>query len=411
MSKAFGVQDYLESTDPLSDQACIFLLDYREEDSRVDYKKDFDPNSEKSWIDLAIDVTAFANTYGGYLVFGIEDKTYQRIGVTENAQSALTNTKVMLEKINRGVQPKLLEIRTKAKDVDGLKYVLVAISATKDRTHIFESNRDVDFPNGKKTVIRQGAIYIRSSASNQIVTSDAFENLLSRRFQRIREKILEGISRVVHAGPTQEVVVVSPQSSNDGARTFRVTDAPEAISIRGASVTAVPQTTEEKISAWISIQQADPNNLPPPKSLMEVYCQRHDLSLLDAQKQQLALFSLVHGLPAFYWLKDLSREEAQKVVEKAFDRAKNIERFYILKVSGFYGKETYHSYESKLSRSSYAAVPPFVDLQSLFQMKRITLSSVDQEATELAKGLAVKESGYKLSALQKVDCALYAPFA
>ena len=410
MSKPYGVQDYLESTDPLSDQACMFLLDYREEDSRVDFKKEFDPSSDECWINLAIDVVAFANTYVGYVIFGVEDKTYQRVGIPENAQSALANTKVMLEKVNRGVNPKLLEIRTKAKEVDGLKYVFVAIPQTKDRTHIFENNLDATFPSGKKPIIRKGSIYIRSSASNQIISSDAFEDLLSRRFKRIREKILEGMSRVVHAEPTQEIVVVSPQLSEDGTKLFRITDAPDAISIRGASLTAVPKTFEEKISAWISIQQVDPNNLPPPKSLMEVYSQRHDLTLLGAQKQQLALFSLIQGLPAFYWLKDLSKEQAQKVVEKSFDGAKNIERFYILNVSGFYGKETYRSYESKLSRNTEAIVRPFTDLQSLFRINRTTSSMVDQEATELAKGLAVKESASDLSALQKLDCALYAPF-
>jgi predicted HTH transcriptional regulator len=57
------------------------ILAHREEDELVDYKEAFLPESAKSWIALASDCAAFANTKGGYLVFGLKDKTWELVGV------------------------------------------------------------------------------------------------------------------------------------------------------------------------------------------------------------------------------------------------------------------------------------------------------------------------------------------
>jgi hypothetical protein len=57
--------DLIASRDPLSDEACTGLLNYREEDELVDFKQSFGARHEKSWVDLAVDRVAFANTDGG----------------------------------------------------------------------------------------------------------------------------------------------------------------------------------------------------------------------------------------------------------------------------------------------------------------------------------------------------------
>ena len=65
---------HLLSYDPLSDDAIQELIDYREEDSSLDYKLELDPDSEREWLEITKDVSAFANTDGGYLVFGIRNR-------------------------------------------------------------------------------------------------------------------------------------------------------------------------------------------------------------------------------------------------------------------------------------------------------------------------------------------------
>ena len=45
-----SARELLMSSDPLSDNACTGLLDYKEEDTLVDFKADFDLRIDKSWI-------------------------------------------------------------------------------------------------------------------------------------------------------------------------------------------------------------------------------------------------------------------------------------------------------------------------------------------------------------------------
>ena len=68
-----SVREHLELDDPLTRETAIFLIGYGEEDDRLDYKQAFDPGSEKDWLEITKDVCAFANTFGGYLVFGVRD--------------------------------------------------------------------------------------------------------------------------------------------------------------------------------------------------------------------------------------------------------------------------------------------------------------------------------------------------
>ena len=310
------------------------------------------------------------------------------------------------------MQPRYSGIRTKAKEFDGLKYVFICVPATEDRTHVFERNLDISSSDGKpRTIIRQGSIYVRGSASNQILTADGFDEILNRRVQRFRTKVMEGIARVVHAEPTQEIIVVSPESSASGVTSFRVTDAPDAIAVRGTSLSIVPETLEDQVAAWISINKADPSNHPPSQSLILVYSQRSSLNLNDDQKYWLSIFSLIQGLPAFYWLRGQSTDAIYRAIEEAFTQAKNPERWYILNVSGFYGKKMYNKYRTLLKKQSSAWVSEFKDLESLFHISKMDFSNKSESEVELL-GIELSQNidSGKLSRLQKLDCLMYAPF-
>ena len=63
-----SVHEHLTSKDPLTRETAVFLAEYAEEDDRVDYKETFNPASEKDWLEITKDISAFANTFGGYLV-------------------------------------------------------------------------------------------------------------------------------------------------------------------------------------------------------------------------------------------------------------------------------------------------------------------------------------------------------
>ena len=119
MEKKHPIQKYIESEDPLCDEAIQFLLGYKEEDDLVDYKLTLDPSSEKEWIEIVKDVTAFANTHGGYLFFGIKDHDKSVIGLSGEHAGNLRDVNNIHQKINRFVDPKIGNLRSKEYVSDG----------------------------------------------------------------------------------------------------------------------------------------------------------------------------------------------------------------------------------------------------------------------------------------------------
>ncbi len=70
----------------------MFLVEYAEEDDRVDYKQTIDPTSEKCWLEITKDISAFANTHGGYLIFGINDSEKQIVGLSRKVANTIKDT-------------------------------------------------------------------------------------------------------------------------------------------------------------------------------------------------------------------------------------------------------------------------------------------------------------------------------
>jgi len=413
MAEEINLLSILRSEDPLSDKAIQYLIEHKEEDKLVDYKEAFDLDLDKAWLDLNIDVVAFANTYGGFLVHGVKDKTYEIVGLSEKAFLKLADIKLLLEKLNRFIQPKLSSVRSKAKEIGGKKIVIIYIPQSKYKTHIFVTNADVKHPSGKiETVIKQGTIYVRKTGSNQIVTADDFEELIHRRFLQVKEKMLDGIARVVRAEENQEVVIVSTDKVGNSER-YKVTDASDAIPVKGMSFTVTPGTEEEKISAWMALNKGDPDDFPTPKSLIEIYSKRKNLHLSDERKKWLAYFSLVKGLPNFFYLQNVDKKNILEILEKASDSKRTIDRHYVLDVSAFYGKTIYDKLFNKLSQmkksASISEYPK--DLGLVFKVTKFTDMEVfEEEADNLSAALVLEKDQQKIYRLRKLDCGLYAPF-
>ena len=107
------IKSFLDSNDPLCDEAIDSLLKHKEEDLYIDYKESFLPKNEKEWLGLTADAMAFANTLGGFIVFGVTDEIFSLVGIEEDALKALSNTNLVLQKLNRYIRPPFAHIRTK----------------------------------------------------------------------------------------------------------------------------------------------------------------------------------------------------------------------------------------------------------------------------------------------------------
>ena len=114
-----SIEELLSSNDPLNREVALHLASYSEEDNRVDYKQNFDPKSEKDWLEITKDISAFANTYGGYLVFGISDSDKKVVGLTPAVSNVLKDANYISQKVNRYIEPQIISLRSKEFPING----------------------------------------------------------------------------------------------------------------------------------------------------------------------------------------------------------------------------------------------------------------------------------------------------
>ena len=148
-----GLKKYIESDNPLSIEIIQILISHREEDLFVDYKETFNKDDQKSWLSLTTDCMAFANTLGGYLVFGIRDVSFEYVGISEEEAIILTDTNLILQKINRYISPPITALRTRKYSNKKGAIGVIFIPESKGRTHIITKSVSVKYQSGKEKQI------------------------------------------------------------------------------------------------------------------------------------------------------------------------------------------------------------------------------------------------------------------
>lgn len=409
-SRRFSAAELLLSSEPLSDEACLALIDYCEEDDCVDFKEEFDTSgNSKSWIDLAIDCSALANTFGGYLVFGIRDKTWERKGLPSEVAAALSDIKRVLEKVNRNLVPPITRARARSYKCEGREYVIVAVPVSAAVTHVFEADMAWKTPAGTAiSGVRQGAIYTRRSGSNAILTSSDFEQLVNRRLQHFRDKWMEGITRVIHAPAEAQVVTIAKVVGARGEAGLQVIDAPPSSELAGQSLSFTVNTLADKINLFKTLVKPSDSHLIDERLLFEAFAVRHDVDFSSDHQQWLAVYSMLRQAPVFYWLKDLGFSAARSLIQSAFDAGKGVQRAFIVNYAAFYGEAFHRKLHERLPPSS---ARPFSGRAHVFQTRASRHIGEDElRATELARLLSTDKDQRAIYELERLDCSLYAPF-
>jgi len=338
-------KQYLEADDPLSDDAIIALINHKEEDNYVDYKESFDYKSEKEWLEITKDMIAFSNSNGGYIIFGVRDNSFDIVGLPEEIITILINTNLIMQKINRFVEPEVSMLRSRRFNHDGLSIVCILIPKSIGKTHFVSKNGSFKYPSGDdKTILHQGTFYLRKSAGNQISNSKVFEGIIEERMILYKSKLLESIARVVEAPIESEVIIVSPESISEDQTRFMITDAPEAILVKGMSFTVIPSTTEEEIAGYVALSGKSKNILPAKADTWRWYAERHNISLNNRLLLELASFCLLLDVPAFYWIKGCDAQDIKKMITNTILKSNDcigIEN--AVKMAAFLGKSFYHN--------------------------------------------------------------------
>ena len=348
-----SIEEILNTEDPLSEESMLSLINHGEEDNLVDYKVDFDPTSEKAWLGITVDILAFHNTFGGFLVFGVEDNTFEKKGLQKNILTILCDTNKILQKINRFIEPEISRIRSKKITLDGLDFAIIYIPNSNNITFMIKKDGSFKYPSGEdKILFRKGTTYIRRSAGNHLVDSRDLDLVFNKRLEKYRKTILSNITRVIEAPKESNVFIVSKDESSPDVEKFIIEDSPDAIPVKGMSFSVEPKTDEQEIASSIALNKRTPLNVPHKHTLWGWYKKRDSISLSSKQMIYLAKFGIIHEVPVFYWLQNCNASDIKLMLEDVLKYEGSSDYYSrVLIVAHFLGKGPFNYFVKKLGKN------------------------------------------------------------
>jgi hypothetical protein len=421
-----NIASLLNLEEPLSKEVAELLVSYDEEDDRLDYKSTLDVNSNKEWLELTKDVCAFANTYGGYLVFGVSGQNNDITGATREAADILKDSNNIQKKINRNIEPSITTLRSKEFLIDNKIIVVIYIPQSKGITHLISKDGVFSYPSGdKKTILKKGTFYIRRSAGNQLAESRDLDNVIERRIDQFREALINKVAMVVNSPSKSNVYILSKDPSVKADERFIIENSTDSIPVKGMSFTIAPEGDEEEIAAWTVLYRGKPQLRPPAIEVWRWYLNRTKIQISKEHRLAIFKFSLWDNVPAFYWIQGLKLKDIKKaLLDSIRDRPSNTQAKQMLIISAFLGEAHYRSalqalgeykdrlapamktFPSKGPRKAFGDIPK-VGKKTAVEFKSEQAELLDEYAEEIVASNKVLGMEKQWRSLV-IDCFLYA---
>lgn len=214
------------------DDSLLLALGRTSERDDVDFKSSFDPGSNRDWLELIKDIAVFANSGGGYILFGLND----------DGTPAGSDVSGIL-----AVDPADLENRlfkyfgqhfsgAEIIETQKLGHEICAIRISPARVPIvFARVGETELPDGKKkTTFALGTVYFRHGTKSEPGTTEDLRRFLERELEftrKTRKSWLDGIAKVVEAPAGSRFAVLPPEGSPkgpSGSLPMQLTNDPEA---------------------------------------------------------------------------------------------------------------------------------------------------------------------------------------
>lgn len=176
----------------MSTNALRYLLDCHGECEHLDFKESIELGSDYGCACFARDVLGMKNVGGGYIVVGVQDKTWIPTGL---GSRLLFDTKSLRDKVRKGTGLDIeVDIVQQEAFINGavrLFALILVRSAIKRSKLRVPSVARINFKQSENWGIRQGDIYVRVSDSTKRIESDVeLQNLLDDLEARYQEEEL-----------------------------------------------------------------------------------------------------------------------------------------------------------------------------------------------------------------------------
>lgn len=419
------IKEFLQQEDPLTREIVIELIAYKEEDDRLDYKQTLNLDSEKEWLGVTKDISAFANTHGGYLLFGVDNKA-NILGLDRNVADFLKDASKFQQKINRHLEPDIIDVRSKEFRIDSKIVIGIFVPQSRGVTHLISKDGIAPQPSGaNKKILSKGTFYVRRSAGNHLGDARDLNDVVERRIDQFREALLDKVTKVVNSPTESSVFILSKDPEAKSGDRFIIEDSPESIPVKGMSFTIAPDTLEEEIAAWSVLYRGNPKLRPPPSEVWKWYVNRNKIELKKQYKLTMFKFSLWGEAPAFFWVRELKAKDIKEILAEAIrGRPVGVDASQMLIVASFLGESYYNSALKMLgsyierinpAQKKFPSQAPRVTYGTFTRSKKQTLAQLRAEKTRELKEITdkclveEKEPGRQnRMTAYKIDCFLYA---
>ena len=243
----------------MSDAVVERTLAAKRESSHIEFKQTIDVSSKQDWCEIIKDVIALANSGGGVLLFGADNKGQPINGDLSNIPAIDPATIMDRTRQYRDADLQDLEIREVQKAGRNLVLWVIPPSATP-----FVFSQPGTYPvdgNKQKTAFSRGTVYFRHGAKSEPATTKDLAAALERRLETIRREWLGGVRKVVTA-PSGSRVAVFPsdvrQSETPDAAPIRITDDPSAPAYRVVAPDSTHPFRQKELIA--EVRQKLPNS-------------------------------------------------------------------------------------------------------------------------------------------------------
>jgi hypothetical protein len=344
-------------------------------------------------------VVSFANTEGGFVLFGIDSKG-QWLGFTETELKE-TDLAALAELINGCLSPELAGLNYAQIASAGRIYPVLHVPPSAQMPHVTTKDIQERLPDGKHVFhLNKYAVYCRYAAKSDLATPAQFARIIGFRTDFLKTEMLRRVKEVQVAtfAPTAKVSSATPtilrvaKGGKDGSLpAVRITRNPA----EAAGMIVTEELSEglfEEINNVLDANALLSRNRPDfvfgQEIYYRIYAERQHIQPTAEKWQLLSRSAAVKFYaPVLYWLLKLSPEQIAKLVKEVLSHDKSTSNRTVCRLAILLGPKATAWLKTYLDRRWHRhAQPP----EHFFAFKKMIAKSEGNDRRIVALQVSAK---------------------